>query len=812
MKKYLPILIFLFTTNFSFAASVTVNNHATLVAAVGGTADTIFINGTIVTSAEINILRNIVFIGINNATLNGNNSHRIFKLGDWNIITNITVIIENIKFINGNTNIILDTNGSAIFANCDTLTIKNSLFQNNKNSAILVENRHKWLEIENTTFDSNTSDVGGAICAGYHTPIITLRKCVFSNNTANHSGGAIYAMNGGVQMHFRIIDCSFYNNSATYSAGAISAVATILTIINSEFYNNSNTNVFGNIHLELSHCNIINSTITKNRGINAGGISTERSGSIINIYNSIITGNTNNWNGTIQNNDINIFPSALGNTLNMYNSVYQSINGTINTNVNNFSGIAPTDIFKDFAANDFRLLCGSVAVNGGNDNYYVNQWNTAFPLNTITTPAVHTDIKGDIRLLSTQIDMGAYEGASMQMDLIDYFCENRTYNFRGRVLTNEGIYYDTIPNEDCDTIIKLNLTELYNQHYNYRDTSYKCEWYYFGGDSINETGIYVDTLIARNGCDSIVTVDLLVRPREFDDTLNICVERLPYTIYDTIFSTTAVSGTYIIHHRCATITLLLNVTPKVETFPPNIPIICADDSNFILEFQNTNEINTKPPTHYDIIFDNKAITAGFENQSNDFGNDNKIILHLPEKIYPDYYNCKIILKDNVYDCTPQVFDIEFIVLYPKTIMEQKWDDVIALLNEQSCGYKFTGYQWYQNGEKMVGENRAYIYRPLVVGDEYSVLITREDGSQMFSCPLQAIVKDCCNEIPTVVQPNGVIKLPDENAMVRLITVTGIPLSNYQPSTKEIIAPTQQGVYLLEILNNNSRMVVKIVVR
>jgi len=356
------------------------------------------------------------------------------------------------------------------------------------------------------------------------------------------------------------------------------------------------------------------------------------------------------------------------------------------------------------------------------------------------------------------------------------------------------------------------------------DTIYKCEWYYFGNDSINETGIYVDTVIGQNGCDSIVTLNLLVLPREFNDTLNICINRLPHTIYDTIFSPTAVNGTYIIHHRCATITLLLNVEPKIETYPPDIPIICADDKSFILKFQNTNSPNTKPPTNYKIIFDNHTVPAGFENfenQSNEIGNNNEIIVRMPEKIYPDYYKCKIILSDNVYNCLQQEFDIVLPVLYPDSIMQQKWDDVIALLNYYyNGGFEFSAYQWFQNGKILTGETKSYIYlngSSLKIGDKYSVLITRPDGSQMFSCDFTAHEPraECC-KFPTIINSNGIIKIPlqDKTAKIRLITVTGIVLltRTINEENNEIIAPQQQGIYLLEISGNNSKKVVKIIVK
>jgi len=815
MKKYLYILIFLFTANFAFATNVTVNTNSALVNAVNGTADTIFINGTIGTAAgdyEINITRKLVFIGINNGTLDGNNMRHFFYIyTSYSGTTLISVTFENLTF-----------------RNCK---------YNYGNGGAIVINRINTLRFKNCKFLNNTATWGGAIY-GHDMQNLFFEKCEFRNNHASQVGGAVWV--GGpsenssgnqLQGNLFLTYCIFDNNSAEMGTGALDTHNwSKVTIFNSVFTNNYagySDYIAGAAglclgHTGLSQINIINSTIAKNHtdGI-AGGIglwSNER----LNIYNCVITGNTDR-NGI---SDIASIEGMATPVVRMYNSVYQQVVSpiTLSANINNFNNIAPNAVFVDYANNNFNLIAGSAAINSGSENSYVTQWNSAFPSNQITTSAQHVDIQGNNRWQSCDIDMGAFESPHKSYrtkPISDNICENKTYNFNGKILNEAGVYYDTVPSDVCDTIVKLTLTEIPTQHYHYRDTSYECEWYYFGGDSINAIGTYTlfDTLLTWQGCDSIITLDLLVRPREFDDTLNICADRLPITIYDTTFDRNIVNGTYIIRHRCATITLWVDIIPMTETHPPDIPKICADENSFILEFLPTNYQNTKPPTHYEIIFNNPPVPTGFEgfeNQSDVFGNDNKITVYLPEKVYPDYYNCKVILKDDIYDCAPQVFDIKISVLYPDSIMKQKWDNVIALTNYYyNGGFEFAGYQWFKNGSILAGENNSYIYRPLAVGEKYSVLLTRPNGSQMFSCDFT--VNEPSTEIspfPTLVSPNSTIKIPlqDKNATVRLITTTGVVLSTYK-SDSEIIAPAQQGVYLLEILSsNNSRNVVKIVVK
>jgi len=365
--------------------------------------------------------------------------------------------------------------------------------------------------------------------------------------------------------------------------------------------------------------------------------------------------------------------------------------------------------------------------------------------------------------LCTDIAVFTISFPDVHLDTIIYdtICAGEIYNFNGKLIETLGVYTTAITNcYGCDSIVNLHLKVNETYNINIYDTICEGDTYNLYGFNESEGGFYTQPLQTVNGCDSIVNLELEV------------IEKIDVT---------------------------LNKPPEV----------CADYEKFTLTFLSNS---SNFPTHYQIIFNEKALKAGFFNQQGEIIG-NEIVVQMTEKIYPDYYSLKIILNDSVYNCGKKLLETVVPVLYPTSIMEQKWDDVIVLLNEQNCGYKFVGYQWYQNGYLMAGETKSYIYRPLVFGDKYSVLITREDGSQMFSCPLEAKqpTQDCC-AIPTVISPNGKIPLHDKTATVRLITTTGIVLSSYH-STNEITAPAQQGVYLLEISTGKIREeVVKIVVK
>jgi len=300
------------------------------------------------------------------------------------------------------------------------------------------------------------------------------------------------------------------------------------------------------------------------------------------------------------------------------------------------------------------------------------------------------------------------------------------------------------------------------------------------------------------------------RPSNFSPTLN--------SGYHTIIFKDSIS--------CHIDTFYVNVPNFSLDFDimPQIEPICANNNNFVLKLSNENNPNSMSATNYEIIFDNQTVRPGFDNFTNQSGTidaSNEIFVQIPNKIYPDYYNCTIILSENVYNCPSQSIDFTFSVLYPDSIMQQKWDDVIALLNYYyNGGFELSSYQWYKNGSILAGETKSYIYLsgvPLKLDDKYSVLITRPDGSQMFSCyftPHKPL--DPFSEFPTVVSTNSIIRVPlqDKTATVRIITATGIVIASQtiNEENNEIISPQLKGIYLLEISGSNSKKVIKIIVK
>lgn len=137
-------------------------------------------------------------------------------------------------------------------------------------------------------------------------------------------------------------------------------------------------------------------------------------------------------------------------------------------------------------------------------------------ITTVVTPIGDT--------VFTYITVGKYTTSRS----VETICSGGTYTWRGRTLTVAGNYYDTLSGTGgCDSLLALHLIVTPPPEYTLFDTLCKGGTYTWRGRALNEEGEYFDTLSDANGCDSILALNLSMRP--FPEV----------TIYDTFCTGTA---------------------------------------------------------------------------------------------------------------------------------------------------------------------------------------------------------------------------------------------------------------------------------
>ena len=154
------------------------------------------------------------------------------------------------------------------------------------------------------------------------------------------------------------------------------------------------------------------------------------------------------------------------------------------------------------------------------------------------------------------------EVLNLQTTLTETICEGGSYNFAGQTLTESGVYIDSLTGaRGCESIVTIYLFVMPREiHY----SAYICEGgtYTWNDVTYNAAGTYTVNLTNSLGCDSIEILDLKVIPSVTRMEMTMC-EGQNYDFYGTTVTTTGeYSHTVVNSLGCdSTIILAMTVTP-----------------------------------------------------------------------------------------------------------------------------------------------------------------------------------------------------------------------------------------------------------
>ena len=333
----------------------------------------------------------------------------------------------------------------------------------------------------------------------------------------------------------------------------------------------------------------------------------------------------------------------------------------------------------------------------------------------------------------------------------------------------------------------------------------------FNGKTYTKPGEYIDTLQSIHGCDSILklTLETLVADTIRMDT-TICSAELPFLwvvgldrpemidssgVYEkAIPSSLGCDSLYYILN----IEVLESLVIKIDEWPKQI---CADDDLFEIGY----DVLEGKVSGYSIRYSPKSKDVGFEDTEVEFeGEAENIVIDLPERIRPDKYDAVVIF--NNMECGNAEVGLSFDVLYPDTIIAQRWNDVLALKNaDYNGGYEFISYQWFLNGQPLEGFTASQYYTgsDLDFEGEYQVLVTRaDDGVSAFTCsvvPVQYSQEEIENS-GVLVFTSDVINLETPKAAKCYVySMSGLlySVSDLTEGVNVIDMPNEAGVYIMQ---------------
>ncbi len=345
--------------------------------------------------------------------------------------------------------------------------------------------------------------------------------------------------------------------------------------------------------------------------------------------------------------------------------------------------------------------------------------------------------------------------------------------------------------------------------------------YIYDGVSYNTEGEHITSVTpSQYGCDSThILVLKFITPETTETYDSICSNNLPYNFYGQQCTTTG-KYTHIVSAQggCDSLIYILNLTvyENIDVTIADFGEICGDDVNFPLSY----EINSGTFSSAEIQFGTLAIQAGFENILFTPG-EKSFTIPIPEAVRPDEYEGELVF--NIFDCMENRFPFKFTILYPSSIIIQRWNDFLGVSNASyNGGYTFTDFQWFLNGNPIESYKPSQIYeegKELDFNGEYRVLLTRaDDGKAILTCPFTPIRfnEDDYTAMNTIVYTNEmVIATSTSNAKAVIYNSIGIIIDRYTFTEGEtsIKMPSQAGIYTLNIVYDSGKIQnIKIIVR
>lgn len=139
------------------------------------------------------------------------------------------------------------------------------------------------------------------------------------------------------------------------------------------------------------------------------------------------------------------------------------------------------------------------------------------------------------------------------------------------------------------------------------------------------------------------------------------------------------------------------------------------------------------------IAETHFICEGIDSIIEPYKQDKQWYFSLPtQDLKPNFYKARIIVQDTICDRKLE-FPLDFSIYYPNDVFKYKFNNVLAVYNkENNGGYDFTAYQWLLNGVPIEGATSSvyHIDTTFVIGQHYSVILTRSDGVVLPSCSME----------------------------------------------------------------------------
>jgi gliding motility-associated-like protein len=215
------------------------------------------------------------------------------------------------------------------------------------------------------------------------------------------------------------------------------------------------------------------------------------------------------------------FPSYLWNNGQATSSITINSPGVYWVDVPSGCSIARDSIVVGLSSFPFNIgpdvtICQGETTNIQSSGVYSSiTWSTGETSNSIqvNTPGVYSAIATNQNGCTAQDNIQVFQNPTVYSGFVDSICVGSTYSFNGQSLNQAGVYIDTLQNIlGCDSIVTLQLSLVSPSLSSISASICAGDNYVFNGQNLTVSGQYSVTIPSVFGCDSVVQLTLTVHP------------------------------------------------------------------------------------------------------------------------------------------------------------------------------------------------------------------------------------------------------------------------------------------------------------
>ena len=414
-------------------------------------------------------------------------------------------------------------------------------------------------------------------------------------------------------------------------------------------------------------------------------------------------------------------------------------------------------------------ICSGEPYTSGELGHTWTKWAYEFDTDTFVVPydTLFVDSLFTLTGCDSVYSLKAHVLPSYRHVTYDTICSNESYTWHS-LLAGDSVLSDLKPGiyqlcdsfytvNQCDSIYELRLcvNTAYFDESSYTlcaDETYQWRSHFFEHMAPGEYFIYDSLSSTVSGCDSIYHLYLTVVDTTFETNHQVLCIGDTLFIGDHQYTQAGwYKDTTVNEAGCRHF-----IYTEIELIEPTVPTLWVEDA--MCQSENAIDLyytySGRAPIGFTLYFDSIALEMGFEDMEDiaitTLSDTMVVSIPIPYRDgdktqypKPDNYGVTMVLDNGIcmHSETDCVNDTSFAMSYPRWLIEQRHGDLIALLDSAyNGGYLWDAYQWYEDGQILVGQTKPYLYIPdgLTVGAQYHVALTRRGEETPFpTCAITA---------------------------------------------------------------------------